>query len=117
MQTGSLEELLDTIEAFREGSKTNPPEDFDGVCLMSFHGSKGLEFKRVYLTDCNEEITPYKKAVEKEEIEEERRMFYVAATRAKDELYLCFLERMYNKKLAVSRFVEEFANEKKTDAT
>ena len=53
---------------------------------MSFHSSKGLEYKIVYIIDVNKGIMPYKKAVSKDELEEERRMFYVAMTRARDRL-------------------------------
>lgn len=59
----------------------------EGVCLTSMHGSKGLEWKYVYIVDAADKITPNAYAKEKNEIEEERRMFYVATTRAKD--FLC----------------------------
>lgn len=107
-ESETYEELLERIDEQTALLNQKPTNSFDGISLMSFHSSKGLEFKRVYLIDCNENITPYKKATADAEIEEERRMFYVAVTRAKDELYICYLERLYNKKLVVSRFVEEF---------
>lgn len=107
----NYEELVVNIEVQSEIFKQNSPKNFEGVSLMSFHGSKGLEFKQVYLIDCNEDITPYKKATTEAETEEERRMFYVAVTRAKDELFLCYLERLYNKKLTPSRFVGEFSDD------
>lgn len=116
-EAANFEEFIQIIEAQKEALNQNPPADFDGVTLMSFHSSKGLEFKRVYLIDCNEDITPYKKAATEAEIEEERRMFYVAVTRAKDELFLCYLERLYNKKLVVSRFLEEFFDETSKNET
>lgn len=59
----------------------------EGICLTSMHGSKGLEWKYVFIVDAADKITPSAYAKEKNEIEEERRMFYVAATRAKD--FLC----------------------------
>ena len=64
-------------------------EDEDSIKLMTFHASKGLEFKIVYIIDVNKGVCPYKKAKSKEEYEEERRMFYVAMTRARDRLNIC----------------------------
>ena len=67
-------------------------EKADGsVVFMTMHGSKGLEYDKVFILHCNETVTPHKKAVSEAEIEEERRMFYVAMTRAKKELTLLYL--------------------------
>ena len=79
-----------------------------GVSLMTMHGSKGLEFSVVYILDANEGITPHRKAVLDADLEEERRMFYVAMTRAKDRLHVCWAKERYGKKQEVSRFVEEY---------
>ena len=68
---------------------TAPDNEPDGVELMTFHRSKGLEFDTVYIIDASEGFTPQSRAETAEEIEEERRAFYVAATRARDELYIC----------------------------
>ena len=81
------------------------PADAVNICTM--HTSKGLEFKAVFVIDVNEDIIPYKKAVLDPEIEEERRMFYVAMTRAKTKLYLCCVKERYNKKMSISRFIQE----------
>lgn len=62
-----------------------------GVCLSSFHAAKGLEWKCVFVINVNEDVTPFIKAQTMSELEEERRMFYVAITRAKDMLYLSYL--------------------------
>lgn len=59
-----------------------------GIRLMTMHASKGLEFDTVYIPDCQEGTIPSARSQTDEEIEEERRMFYVAMTRAKRELYL-----------------------------
>lgn len=59
-----------------------------GVNLMTMHSAKGLEFDCVYIIDAVEGISPYKKARTLSEFEEERRMFYVAMTRARHELYI-----------------------------
>jgi DNA helicase-2/ATP-dependent DNA helicase PcrA len=52
-------------------------------------------------------MTPYKKAVKPEEIEEERRMFYVAMTRAREHLHIYEVKEYYNKELEPSRFLSE----------
>lgn len=62
-----------------------------GVCLTTFHSSKGLEWRSVFVTNVNRNVCPYKKAKTVEALEEERRMFYVAITRAKDTLYLSYV--------------------------
>lgn len=61
-----------------------------GLHIMTYHGSKGLEYDNVILPELNERIVPHRKAASKDEVEEERRMFYVAMTRAKDRLYLFY---------------------------
>ena len=74
------------------------------------HSSKGLEYRAVFIIDANETITPHKKALLLEDIEEERRLFYVAVTRAKDWLYICHCRERYGKETDVSRFVEEMVS-------
>lgn len=80
---------------------------YDAVTVCTMHSSKGLEYEEVYIIDANEGVMPYAKAVLDEEIEEERRMFYVAMTRAKKKLHIFSVNERYNKRLEVSRFVEE----------
>ncbi|MCM1496719.1 MAG: ATP-dependent helicase [Bacteroides sp.] len=79
----------------------------EAVTLTTMHSSKGLEFQVVFILEANEGITPYKKAGKPEEIEEERRMFYVAVTRAKEYLHIYTIRERNNKKLLPSRFVNE----------
>lgn len=79
----------------------------DGVSLMTMHSAKGLEFRVVYILDANEGITPHHKAVLDPEVEEERRMFYVAMTRAKERLHIYYVRERYGKKQDRSRFAEE----------
>ena len=78
-----------------------------GVSLMTMHISKGLEFRVVYILDANEGITPHHKAVLDPDVEEERRMFYVAMTRAKERLHIYYVRERYHKKQEKSRFAEE----------
>lgn len=94
------EELLAAQNASRR-------EEREGVRLMSFHSSKGLEYKIVYIIDVNEGITPHRKARSAQELEEERRMFYVAMTRAKDRLFICSLESGFRHSAKPSRFLAE----------
>ena len=79
----------------------------DAVTLATLHSAKGLEFERVYLIDVNEGMTPYKKAVLEPDIEEERRLFYVGMTRAKEHLTLCSVKNIRNKEVEISRFLWE----------
>lgn len=72
-----------------------------GVHLVTMHGSKGLEYDHVFIPDVNEKIIPHGKASSARQIEEERRLLYVAMTRAKDRLEIlcsgrpsCFLDKL-----------------------
>ena len=80
----------------------------DAVTLATMHGSKGLEFKIVYILDANEGVTPHGKAALDEDMEEERRLFYVAMTRARERLHVYAVKERYHKKAELSRFVEEY---------
>ena len=79
-----------------------------GVQLMTIHAAKGLEFRHVYLPDVNEGILPAKKSYTKDALEEERRILYVAMTRAAESLKIYFSEKILNKKTAPSRFLDCF---------
>jgi DNA helicase-2/ATP-dependent DNA helicase PcrA len=79
----------------------------DGVALKTFHASKGLEYKVVFIIDALEGITPSNKALAQGNLEEERRMFYVALTRAKRECYICFPNQIGEKCYKKSRFIDE----------
>ena len=79
----------------------------DAVTLATMHHAKGLEYDLVFLPDANERITPHHKAQLESDIEEERRLFYVAMTRAREKLYIFFLKNRYGKKMEMSRFVRE----------
>lgn len=70
--------------------KMKEAEPEPGVTLLTMHGSKGLEYDKVFIMNCNEGSIPHRKAGSEEEIEEERRMFYVGMTRAKKELTLLY---------------------------
>lgn len=109
-------EWIEHIEQYKkelEEQKQKQMEQTVGVTMETMHSSKGLEYKVVFIIDANEEITPHHKAVIPADIEEERRMFYVAMTRAKDFLHIYYTKERYNKKLVRSRFVEEIISAKK----
>lgn len=97
-----IEEYKDVLEKSIQQSKEQK-----GVQLLTMHGAKGLEFDVVYIIDAVEEITPYRRSKTDEEIEEERRMFYVAMTRAKEELYIYVPSLIAGKIKPKSRFVSE----------
>lgn len=102
------------IAHFRENmEKQYEKGNREGVVLMTFHSSKGLEFEKVYIIDVNETITPHEKSKTNEAVEEERRMFYVAMTRAKKELNILYSIDRYNKQLRPSRFLGEIYVSKK----
>lgn len=100
-------EWLDFVENYGEELAKKQDGSDKGIHLMTFHGSKGLEFDVVHLVDINETIVPYRKAVSKEDIEEERRGFYVAITRARKELHIYFTDQRYSKNCSPSRFLLE----------
>lgn len=89
----NVREFVESL-AEKEGKSEPLMEKRDGVSLLTMHGSKGLEFDRVFLPDLNEGVIPGKNISSGEALEEERRLLYVAMTRAKEELYLyCTKER------------------------
>ena len=98
-----IEEYAKELEAQHQKNM----QEREGVALATFHSSKGLEYEHVYIIDANEGLMPYKKAVLDQDIEEERRMFYVAMTRAKKNLHLFSTKQVNNKDADISRFVGE----------
>lgn len=109
----NLDEWLDFIDEYHAILRNKPAEERQnrGVNLLTMHGSKGLEFDTVYIIDANNGITPHNKAILETDIEEERRMFYVAMTRAKKHLNIYFAKERYNKVLNPSIFVLEIMSE------
>ena len=88
-------------------SKQHLDETNEGITIMTYHASKGLEFEEVILPNCNEGYTPHRKSEGEKGIEEERRLFYVAMTRAKKQLHICYVKGNKDNKHLVSRFVGE----------
>lgn len=93
-------------ELLRQAVQRRP--ETDAITLATMHSAKGLEFPIVYILDANEGITPHSRAMLDEDMEEERRLFYVAMTRAKTRLHVYAVRERYHKKAEVSRFVWEY---------
>lgn len=102
----SLEEWQEYIEQYEEALRMSG-EEKEGVHIITMHACKGLEYPIVFLPDCNEGKVPHKKAASLEEIEEERRMFYVAMTRAKSRLEILYIEDETKKHLQPTRFLKK----------
>lgn len=100
-----LNELIYLSEHYEEMVKGNENAAGEGVHLMTYHGSKGLEFDTVILPRINEGVVPGNKSRDTESIEEERRMFYVAMTRAKNRLIISFKIGTRLKPALPSRFI------------
>lgn len=77
------------------------------ISLMTVHAAKGLEFDKVYIPDCNEKIFPHGNMPDSETCEEERRIFYVAMTRAKISLELLYLTGTKERPRLPSRFLNK----------
>lgn len=82
------------------------------VQLMTVHSAKGLEFEDVFVIHANEGEIPHQKAEKKDEIEEERRLFYVALTRAKNNLCISYITQKNGNSIKPSRFVEELLGQR-----
>jgi len=114
LYAGTLTGLLEFLEhieldrSLEEDQKNSGGED--KVTLITFHNTKGLEFRRVIMTGLEQGVFP-REDKKDEELEEERRLFYVGATRAMDELYItsCAMRRMFGKTtpLEPSMFLRE----------
>lgn len=111
---GSLEEWLVHVEEDRlrqkELQKPKEEEQAEGVYLLTMHASKGLEFDDVYLLDVNKGKVPKGAKLSAEELEEERRLFYVAMTRARKNLYIFYVKGTKDHTLQPSVFLEPIIN-------
>ena len=90
-------------DAAKEKEQTN-------VKMMTIHAAKGLEFEVVFLVNCNEDVLPHERAIKNNDIDEERRLMYVAITRAKEQLYVTYSDGIDSEP---SRFIKEMKGKKK----
>lgn len=107
----SLEDFLLLIQKLsdetKQSRKTSEKIIEDSVTLSTLHSAKGLEFEAVFLPSIIEGVIPHEKSTRPEEIEEERRLFYVGITRAKSHLCLSEVLNRYDKETQRSRFLKE----------
>lgn len=101
---GFLHEISKRRKSFEQ---TGEHQEEKGVVLITMHGAKGLEYDHVLLPDLNERIVPHKRAYLPEAIEEERRVLYVAMTRARSSLFMSAINKEGNEKKEISRFLKE----------
>lgn len=88
-QDAGLTDFLEEVSLITDLERANQPAD--SVTLMTMHSAKGLEFPVVFITGLEESIMPHSRALyDVHELEEERRLMYVAMTRAREELYLAY---------------------------
>ena len=108
--TGSLSEFLEDVALATDLDKET--DEVDRVALMTIHLAKGLEFPFVYVVGMEEDLFPSAMSVNsRSELEEERRLFYVALTRAEKQAYLTYVISRYRWGKLIdaepSRFIEE----------
>ena len=106
----TYQEWFDYMEEYKEKLKEHAEQirrQREAITVSTLHSVKGLEFDRVYILNVNEGSIPYHKAVLEAEMEEERRMFYVGMTRAREKLELYFIRERFGKEKQPSRFLEE----------
>ena len=104
--TAAFERELEELSTQMKEQKRKR-QDQTGVMLMTMHGAKGLEFESVFLPTVLQGIIPHDKSLEEDQLEEERRLFYVAITRAKEQLILSMPKERYGKDAVPSVFLEE----------
>ncbi|MCQ2248277.1 MAG: ATP-dependent helicase [Treponema sp.] len=109
-----LTDFLDHINLDRTLESQQEEDNPDSVTLITLHNTKGLEFPRVIITGMETGVFP-RDGKSEAELEEERRLFYVGITRAKDELYFtsCAMRRMYGRTSSSgpSLFLYELGNQ------
>ena len=103
----NIDELITQASLYKEELE----EEEDAVQLLTMHKSKGLEFKCVFIIDLAEGCMPSFRATSVQDIEEERRLMFVAVTRAKDYLFMLYPQNQkiggQNKYVQISRFIKE----------
>ena len=112
--TYTLQEFLETV-TLEESSKDDTPYEKEKVTIATMHSVKGLEYRVVFIVGCAEEVFPTAQSVRCGDIEEERRIMYVAITRARERLYISSPQRIFRfgkvQDCLPSRFVQEAKGE------
>jgi len=96
------ENIISEMKEKKKSSNIIP----NGVVLSTMHSAKGLEFDIVFVTSAVEGVIPYEKSKSFDEIEEERRLFYVAITRAKKLLFISIVKSRYEQEVKPTRFLK-----------
>lgn len=112
----AIEHLLEDAALGSDQDELKEKEEFDAVRLMTIHSSKGLEFPYVFITGLEEGLFPHERlGDEKTDTEEERRLFYVALTRAKKKVFLSYahMRTIFGQQRvnAPSSFLKDIRNE------
>lgn len=88
-------------------SSSDKKEEHGCINFMTMHASKGLEADVVFIVGCNESIIPHSMSLKEGKIESERRLMYVAMTRARKKLYINYFESDFRSNYEKSRFISE----------
>lgn len=117
----TLENLLEEFTLLDDNDKVNENSSESAVTMMTVHAAKGLEFPAVFVCGMEHGLFPHHRSIQDNDLEEERRLFYVAMTRAQEELILVHAEkRRLRGSLTVRRrssFLDEIPDHLKTECT
>ena len=98
----------ETVDAWMKHAMDNETaKECEGVNIITMHSAKGLEFEVVFIVDANQGLIPSARAIKQDEVEEERRLFYVAMTRTKKKLHIFGMRQNLGNTMQMSQFVGE----------
>lgn len=110
--TLNLRDLLDDLLLSDEKTQSNEKQSDNEISLMTIHASKGLEFQSVFVCGLEEDLLPHKNSIGTEHgLSEERRLFYVALTRAKEKLFLSYARERFSSFEKISKKPSRFIKE------
>ena len=111
----TISDFIDSISVNDEEVNPDENDKSEKVSMMTMHGSKGLEFPFVIIVGANEGIVPGDRSIMEGNLQEERRLFYVAMTRAKENLFISYPKIVISRGMPVpakpSRFIGEISKE------
>ncbi|MDR0740602.1 MAG: ATP-dependent helicase [Puniceicoccales bacterium] len=115
-----ISDLLQQVTLLQSEYNEESTSDVESICLSTVHQAKGLEFAVVFILSLNENSFPLRRTIEEGDVNEERRLFYVAVTRARKELYLCvpnqaiidYKKGYFSVPLQRSRFIREIGEDR-----